>query len=188
MKKIKTIFDRDWKGKRGVINSLVVDEIILSGCFATEKVDGTNIRLTIRSGQVVRVEKRKNPSKEQKTKGIIEPWYIDAKISSSNDKWIFDAVFNTDFSNIEDGVFSGEAFGKNIQGNPLGIDNNKVFLFGHKETLNKAILKDVPLSYDELKYYLQSSKSLFNNTKQIEGIVWHNAHGDKFKIKLKDFK
>ena len=41
--------------------------------IATEKLDGMNIRLTIRSGGVVRVEKRRNPSKVQKLKRIVEP-------------------------------------------------------------------------------------------------------------------
>jgi len=33
--------------------------------------------LTVRSGQLVRVEKRRNPSKAQKAKGIIDGWYVD---------------------------------------------------------------------------------------------------------------
>jgi hypothetical protein len=35
-------------------------------------------RLTVRSGQLVRVEKRHNPSKRQKQHGIVGGWYVDA--------------------------------------------------------------------------------------------------------------
>ncbi len=52
MKKIKTIFDRDWDGTRAVVNKYIdgFDPSVLSGAKATEKLDGTNVRATIRKG------------------------------------------------------------------------------------------------------------------------------------------
>jgi hypothetical protein len=41
--------------------------------MATEKIDGTNIRITLRNNTIVRVEKRRNPNKQEKANGITEP-------------------------------------------------------------------------------------------------------------------
>jgi hypothetical protein len=185
MRKIKTIFDRDWQGNGAVLNQYVegFDPSALSGAKATEKLDGTNIRITVRNKTVVRVEKRRNPDKIQKFKGITEPWYVDAS-ESSEDKWIMDAVKNTDFSNIPDGEWSGEALGTNIQGNPLNLTNNRVVFF----TLGQApTFEDVPTDYEGLKAWLPAQKSKYGNDCGIEGIVWHCENGDMYKIKVKDF-
>ena len=131
MEKIKTIFDRDWKGNRKVINKFIDGFNIedLEGAIATEKLDGMNVRTTIRNGIMVRLEKRRNPTKLQKAQGIIDPWYVDADEFGKEDKWLFDAVKNTDFSKLPNGEWSGEAIGKKIQGNPLNLDNNRIMFF-----------------------------------------------------------
>ena len=157
MRKIKTIFDRNWDTDRKVNHKLVVD-FNFEEAIATEKLDGTNIRITFRKGLVVRVEKRRNPSKTQKKQGIEEPWYVDADEFSSEDKWIFDAVKNTDLSLVPDGEWSAEALGKNIQGNPLNLDNNQVFLFSLPEWRKKILLDPVPYDYENLKAYLATQK------------------------------
>src|SRR3990167_10500026 len=111
MKKIKTIFERDWEGNRKVIDKYIdgFSPDLLIGSLATEKMDGTNVRITIRNHMVVRVEKRRNPDKLQKAKGIEEPWYIDADEFGPGDKWTYDALKNTDLSVVPDGEWSGEA-------------------------------------------------------------------------------
>ena len=78
VEKIPTIFERGENFK--VINQVRAGcEWVFAGeGDATEKVDGTNIRLTIRGGQCVRVEKRRNPTKVQKKNGVIDGWYVDA--------------------------------------------------------------------------------------------------------------
>ena len=188
MEKIPTIFERDWNGNRGVIDRWVIDPKLLLDATATEKVDGTNIRLTIRNHTLVRLEKRRNPDKIQKAKGIVEPWYVDADEFDKQDKWIWDAARNTDVSNIEDGEYSGEAFGTNIQGNPLGWDKNTVFLFSSPYWLNLHRLPTPPIDYKELYEYLKNASSTFNKEKGIEGIVWWKDGEPIGKIKLKDFK
>ena len=57
MKKIKTIFKRDWNGNRKVIAEYIDDfkPEFLDGAIPTEKLDGTNVRITIRNYSVVRV-------------------------------------------------------------------------------------------------------------------------------------
>lgn len=186
MRKIKTIFDRNWDTNRKVNSTIAVD-FNFDEAIATEKLDGMNIRVTIRNGTLVRLEKRRNPSKVQKQNGITEPWYVDANESASQDKWLFDATQNTDFSEVPDGEWSAEAIGKNIQGNPLLLENNRVFIFSLPDWKERIILKDVPCHFDELKEYLDKQKSLIGNNAPIEGIVWHHPNGDMVKIKRKDF-
>ena len=185
MRKIKTIFERE-NGKviplpvAGVsLDVLALDKTIT----ATEKLDGMNVRVTVRSGTCVRLEKRRNPDKIQKHKGIIEPWYVDTS-ESAEDKWLNDALKNTDLSQVPDGEWSGEAIGPNIQGNPLNLETNRIVFF----TLGQApVFEDVPTSFDELKEWLPKQKSKYGNDCGIEGIVWHCGHGEMYKIKTKDF-
>ena len=185
MKKIPTLFERDWNGNGGVLDKTLIDLSILENATATEKLDGTNVRLTVRNHTLVRLEKRRNPSKLEKAKGIEEPWYMDADEYAPNDKFIWEAARNTDFSNVEDGEWSGEALGPSIQGNPLHLDNHIVVLFSHGDA---PTFENVPTSYQELKEWLPKQKSRYGNDCGIEGIVWHCENGDMYKIKLKDFK
>lgn len=182
MRKIKTIFERE----NGKVVNRIVGGVNLQWCeegTATEKLDGMNVRVTIRSGTCVRLEKRRNPDKIQKHKGIIEPWYVDTS-ESSEDKWLLDALKNTDLTNLPDGEWSGEALGTNIQGNPLNLPTNRIVFF----TLNQApVFENVPTTYEELKVWLPAQKSKYGNDCGIEGIVWHCRNGEMYKIKTKDF-
>ncbi len=182
MKKIKTIFERE---NNRVVNKYVAgfSPELLIGAVATEKLDGMNVRVTVRSGVCVRLEKRRNPDKIQKHKGIIEPWYVDTS-ESSEDKWLNDALKNTNLADVPDGEWSGEALGPNIQGNPLNLDTNRILFF----TLNQApTFDDAPTDFEGLKAWLPTQKSQYGKDCGIEGIVWHTKDGDMFKIKRKDF-
>lgn len=184
MNKIKTIFDRDWDGDRTVIDKLNVD-FDFSTAIATEKLDGMNVRLTVRNHILVRLEKRRNPDKRQKAQGIEDPWYVDADEYSPEDKYLFEAARNTDLSDIPDGEWSGEALGPSIQGNPLNLESHRVVLF----SCGKApVLGNVPTTYEALKEWLKEAKSVYGNDCGIEGIVWHGKDGRMVKIKAKDFE
>lgn len=182
MRKIRTIFERvDGKVTNQIANG--VDLTLLKDAIATEKLDGMNVRCTIRKGTCVRLEKRRNPDKMQKYKGIIEPWYVDTSMSSE-DKWLNDALKNTDVSSLPDGEWSGEALGTDIQGNPLNLPSNRIVFF----TLSQApVFENVPTTYAELKEWLPKQKSKYGNDCGIEGIVWHCKNGEMYKIKTKDF-
>jgi hypothetical protein len=184
MKKIRTIFVRDEHSRRVVDQyDKEVDLAILQGAQPTEKLDGMNVRLTVRNHTLVRLEKRRNPTKIQKHKGIIHPWYVDTS-ESKEDQYLVEAAKNTDLSDVPDGEWSGEAIGPKIQGNPLGLERHTVVLF----SLGKApLLENVPTYYAGLQVYLPQQMSALNATKPIEGIVWHGKNGDMFKIKSKDF-
>ena len=183
MEKIPTIFNRgpDFK----------VTEQVREGCewvfagegIATEKLDGTNVRLTIRAGQCVRLEKRRNPSKKQKQLGIKDGWYVDADEFSKEDKWIFEAMGNTDLNQWPDGEHSAEALGPRIQGNPLGLEQHICVPF------NLAIptFDELDRSFGGLKQALNELESKYSPKNLAEGIVFHHPDGRRAKIKRKDF-
>ena len=184
MDKIKTIFKRDLKTRK-VINEYDVPLEYLMMCDRIEKVDGTNIRLTIRNGEIVRTEARRNPSKTQKKQGILNPWYRD--VDETNDKHIIDAVNNYKIDKlIRDCELSAEAYGEKIQGNPLGIEGKDIFIFSISAERYKMSIEDVPLDYDSLKHFLKNSLSNISD-KNIEGIVFWLDDEPIGKIKVKDF-
>mgnify|MGYP000992158016 CR=1 FL=1 len=200
MRKIKTIFYRDWDSKQKLVISILdVKNFDFSQAIATEKVDGINVRATIRNNSVVRMEKRRNPTVEQKEQGIVDPWYVDCNQDDPADKHIYNALQHTNI-NLPDGEWSAEAIGPNFQGNPLELSNNQLFFFSIPEERAKVILHDAPVMnmglesnlrqvnfWDDLKNYLENKKSSLNPGCNIEGIVWHGKNGDMVKIKRKDF-
>lgn len=184
MKKIPTIFKRDMNDGGKIYNEYFIEPHLLITAIPTEKLDGTNVRVTVRNHIPVRLEKRRNPTRLEKEKGLIDPWYTDAS-ESSEDKHIQLALKGTDFSNIPDGEWGGEALGENIQGNELNLVGNTIFFF----SLDKRaiLLEDVPTTFYELKEWLPKQKSKFGNDCGIEGVVWHLPNGNMMKIKTKDF-
>ncbi|WP_394827216.1 hypothetical protein [Pendulispora albinea] len=183
MEKIPTIFDRG-DGFKVVDQPRKGCEWVFAGeGRATEKLDGTNVRLTIRAGHVVRVEKRRNPSKLQKQQGVIDGWYVDADEHGKEDKWIFEAVRGTDVHGWPDGEHSVEALGPSIQGNLLGLAKNLCVPFN----LEIPAYEDVPRSFDGLKAFLEKLDSRFAPGHLAEGIVFHHPDGRRAKIKRKDF-
>jgi hypothetical protein len=183
MEKIPTIFDRgdDFK----VVNRPRREcEWVFAGeGRATEKLDGTNVRLTVRSGQIVRIEKRRNPSKLQKQQGIIDGWYVDASEFGKEDKWIIEAAKGTDVHGWPDGEHSAEALGPNIQGNLLGLEKHLCVPFN----LEIPVFESAPRSFDALRSWMESLESLFSPGHIAEGIVFHHPDGRRAKIKRKDF-
>lgn len=188
MEKISTIFQRNWEGNRGVVDNPVFGDNLLAKAVATEKLDGTNVRLTVRNHILVRLEKRRNPDNIQKAKGIIDPWYVDADEYDKQDKWIWEAARNTDLSNVPDGDWSAEAVGEHIQGNPLKLTCDRVFFFSLPEVQRQLTFDNVPTSFDELKEWLTQQKSKVGISAPIEGIVWWIDGKPIGKIKRKDFK
>ncbi|HKD27791.1 MAG TPA: hypothetical protein VKC66_18040 [Xanthobacteraceae bacterium] len=184
MEKIPTIFDRD--GDFSVVNQprKGCEWVFAGEGRATEKVDGTNIRMTVRSGLLVRVEKRRNPSKVQKQQGIVDGWYVDADEFAKEDKWLFAAARGVDISGWPDGEHSAEALGPNIQGNPLGLSRNTCLPFN----LDAPIYKNVPTTFEGLRPFLNTLDSLFSPGHSAEGIVFHHPDGRRAKIKRKDFR
>jgi hypothetical protein len=183
MEKIPTLFERDE-------HFHVVDKPraecgwVFSGeGTPTEKLDGSNVRLTVRSGQLVRVEKRRNPSKLHKQQGIIDGWYADADEAAAEDKWLVAAARKTDVSGWPDGEHPCEALGPRLQGNPLGLPDQLCVPFNFEAPAYDA----VPRGYDGLRDFLAGLESKFAPGHLAEGIVFHHPDGRRAKIKRKDF-
>jgi hypothetical protein len=188
MEKIPTLFDRNWDTNRKVNEKVAVEHFDFDNAIATEKLDGMNVRITVRNHIVVRVEKRRNPDKSQKANGIIDPWYVDANETDNADAYIFEAVKNTDFATVPDGEWSAEALGEKIQGNPLNLVGHTLFFFTLTDWREKVTFEHVPTDFEGLKKWLPEQKTKFGNDTGIEGIVWHNlTNGEMCKIKVKDF-
>lgn len=183
MDKIPTIFERDAAGR--LRNEYVVAVSYLKTAAATEKLDGVNVRLTVRSGELVRLEKRRNPAPAQKANGIITPWYTDAHADDPADKHIYVAAAGTDLANVPDGEWSGEAVGPGLQGNPLDLAEPTVMLF----SLGRApVFTNVPIGFVGLRdWFATKPASKFGNG-PIEGIVWRDSTGRMAKIKARDFR
>ena len=183
MQKIPTLFQRDDRFK--------VTSVVRPGCewvlagegSPTEKLDGTNIRVTLRSGHVVRIEKRRNPTKAQKAVGIIDGWYVDATDPGGSDKWIHESVVRTDMTAWIDGEHSCEAMGPKIQGNPLNLDHHLCVPFD----LVAPIYSEIPRTFEGLSEVLVSLESRFAPGALAEGIVFHHPDGRRAKIKRRDF-
>lgn len=186
MNKIPTIFVRD-DDNRKIIDAPNPDCLwVFAGQgIATEKIDGTNVRLTIRSGTCVRLEKRRNPSKEQKKADIIDPWYVDASPEDPADKWIYGAVDGSvALPGWPDGEHSCEAVGPKIQGNPLGLRYHTCYPF----TLYPSVYaQDVARGFNRIRSFLEGADSVFSPGNRPEGLVFHHPDGRMAKIKWKDF-
>jgi hypothetical protein len=183
MEKIPTLFERD-EHFRVVDRPRAECAWVFNGeGTATEKLDGTNVRLTVRSGHVVRVEKRRNPSKVQKQQGIVDGWYVDTDEYSAEDKWILAAAQGTDVSAWPDGEHACEALGPRIQGNPLGLERALCVPFN----LQVPVYGDVPRGYAQIREYLEKLDSRYAPGHLAEGIVFHHPDGRRAKIKRKDF-
>lgn len=183
MEKIPTIFDRGDGFKVMNLPRKGCEWVFAGEGRATEKVDGTNVRLTVRAGRVVRVEKRRNPSKLQKAQGVIDGWYVEADENAKDDKWIHEAVRGTDVSAWSEGEHSVEAMGPNIQGNPLGLTKHLCVPFN----LEIPVYEDVPRTFEGIKRYMEKLESRFCPGHLAEGIVFHHPDGRRAKIKRKDF-
>jgi hypothetical protein len=176
MKKIPTIFDRDWDGDRSkVVNKPHSDcSWVFEGQgVATRKYDGTCC--LIKDGLLFRRRevKRGKPDPENfvlamqdETTGKRVGWV--PVTSDKGDQWHREAF---DDCNRHDGTY--ELVGPKVQGNPEKFDTH--VLIDHDD----AERFDAPTEFDSLRDWLAD--------KDIEGLVWHHPDGRMAKIKLRDF-
>ena len=187
MNKIPTMFQRSQE------NRWLVIPVITPGCewvtdgegYTFEKLDGMNVRITVRNGDAVRLEKRRNPSKPQKRAGILDPWYVDTM--ADEDKHLYTAYRNTITGLWPDGEHCCEAIGPKIQGNPLDLAEPTCVPVDLRATPDNAL--DVPRKPKDLCVYVEDMTSVFTGTRRVlaEGIVFHHPDGRRAKIKRKDF-
>lgn len=180
MKKIPTVFERDWNGDR----SRVVDHVH-AGCewviagegIATRKLDGTCCM--VRDGKLY---KRRELRKGENEPPLFERADFDEETGKTvgwvpcdigpEDKWHMAAFNVSAAAGWPDGTY--ELIGPKVQGNPEAAGVH--MLVRHE---GAPVFTDVPRSFDGLREWLAG--------KDIEGIVFHHPDGRMAKIKLRDF-
>ena len=179
MNKIPTLYVRDPANMSRVTREVSPGcEWVLAGeGIPTRKWDGTNVLVEVRGGKCFAVNKRRNPTREEKAAGA-EPGYVLAPHDMPENKHIHAAVDATDFDFWPDGDWSCEALGPKIQG---GAD-------GMEPSLIPFSLPDWP-THNRIPYFGTEFDHIdqFLSRNAIEGIVWHHADGRMAKIKRRDF-
>ena len=181
MKKIPTVFQRDWEGTLGPPARFVLNEphpdcgwVFAGEGVATRKYDGTAClvrdgqlykRLELRSDKVVpdNFELADNDEETGKRVGWVPVG------NGPEDKWHREAF--TPGPSWEDGTY--ELIGPKVQGNPEGSELHR--LVKHSDAPQYII----PTGFDDMFDALLLL--------DIEGIVWHHPDGRMAKIKKKDF-
>jgi hypothetical protein len=178
VKKIPTMFERDWNGDR----SRVVDQVH-AGCewvpagegVATRKIDGTCC--LVRAGQIYK-------RREIKEGALIPPDFEVADHDTETGKtvgWVLCGIGPEDRWHREafeaagfpsDGTY--ELIGPKVQGNPEQVATHTLVLHTSCE-----VLSDAPRTFDGLRDWMAG--------RDIEGVVFHHADGRMAKIKLRDF-
>lgn len=179
MKKIPTIFERDWDGDR----SRVIDRphpdcawVFAGDGVATRKYDGTSC--LIRDG---RFFKRREVKSGQTLPPDFEVETVDSETGKTvgwvpvgdgpEDKWHREA-FAALPARQENGTY--ELLGPSVQGNPEKFDAHTLFAHVLTERFDAA-----PRTFDALRAWLEG--------RDIEGLVFHHPDGRMGKIKLRDF-
>lgn len=177
MKKIPTIFERDWNGDRGrVVNQVHPGcEWVMTGeGIATRKIDGSCCmirsgklfkRRELRSGDIepADFELADHDTETGKTVGWVPVG------EGQEDRW-HRVAFERNPTWM-DGTY--ELIGPKVQGNPEHWDMHD--LVAHGSILEEA----VPREFEALRGWLEG--------KDIEGLVFHHHDGRMAKIKLRDF-
>ena len=183
MKKIISLFQRNYEGDRLVRNEIVPNaEWVLSGDgIATRKWDGTACMAS--NGNLYKRYDAKNgkippagfiPAQDPDPEtGHWPGWLL--VMNDKSDKWYIEARNNCATWPLPNWTY--ELIGPKIQGNAEGLTFSMLMPHG------KQYLPDCPRDYGGIGEYLK--------THDIEGIVWwrdiNNIDYDKVKIKTKDF-
>lgn len=179
MKKVPTIFERDWNGDK----SRVLDRphpdcawVFAGEGYATRKLDGTCC--LARDGKLFKrreIKKGQTPPPDfemadaDDETGKIVGWVPVG--SGPEDKYHREA-FDGAPSVYSDGTY--ELVGPNVQGNPEGYESHR--LVPH----SSLRINDVPpRDFNGLRNWLSG--------RDIEGLVFHHPDGRMAKIKLRDF-
>jgi hypothetical protein len=183
MKKIPTLFEREFKDHRVVVITPKVTpglEWVLDGKgVATEKIDGSCTAII--NGVLY---KRYDAKKGKKApEGAIpccdpdpitghHPHWVKVNDNCSADKWFVEAFWNSIKAHIDltDGTY--EAVGIHFQGNPHEYECDMLVKHGE-------IILDVPRTFEGIKQYLTEH--------YIEGIVFWLDGEPRCKIKRSDF-
>ncbi len=179
MKKMPTVFVRDWEGDRSRVTQEVNPEAawVLAGeGVPMNKLDGTACMVLV--GKLYKRYDAKRgktppvdfiPADEPDENTGHWPGWVPV---GPNDKWHLSAWGEGDFP---DGTY--ELVGPKIYGNPEGFETHQ--LISHRDEELLRLPDHFPRTYDSLREYMEGMP--------IEGIVWHHPDGRMAKLKLSDF-
>jgi len=180
MRKIPTIFERDWNGDRSHVLNVPHPDcawVFAGEGIATRKIDGTCCM--VRGGKLYRRREIK-PGPKAVAPLEFELVSFDPETGKSvgwmpvgegpEDKYHREAFSIT----CDDGTY--ELVGPNIQGNPEHYDRPR--LVPHS-SLALSQEDQPPREFEALRKWLE--------TRDIEGIVFHHPEGRMAKIKKRDF-
>jgi hypothetical protein len=173
MKKIISLFQRDYAGTRLVYDELAEAAEWVQGGegVATIKWDGT--ACLVQDGRLFKrydAKKAKTPPADfipaQDPDAMTGHWPGWVPVGDEpTDKW-----FRSIPQPIEDGTY--EFIGPKVNGNPYGLATHQFVKHGDQPI-------EAPRGFEELKAWFDEH--------YIEGIVWHHADGRMVKIKRRDF-
>lgn len=179
MKKIPTLFERDWDGDRSRVTRTVhpgCEWVVAGEGSATRKIDGACC--AVLAGQLL---KRRELRKGEAAPAGFEAVGTDDETGKTvgwlpvgegaEDQWFRAAWNNENAMPKHDGTY--ELVGPKVQGNPERFEDHR--LVAH----DSLPIAEVPRDFDGICQYL--------STHDFEGIVWHHEDGRMAKIKARDF-
>ena len=178
MKKIQSLFKRDYTGNRQVINEVVESsEWVINGeGKPTVKFDGTPCmviglkiyrRFDAKNGRTI--PEGDIPCQEPDKITGHWPHWVECNRDNPADKYFFEAF---DQITASKEIYTVELCGPKINGNKEGLTKHGFLPHG-------LPILGVPRTYEGLKLFLKDYHH--------EGIVWHHPDGRMVKIKRKDF-
>lgn len=189
-----TLFERNPRTRHVGESYVPLDGGPMAEWEAMEWVSGADVRVTIRSGEAVRLEVVEKPGGDQRDRGIEVPWWRDCPMAGPG-TWVHDAANSTDFTGIPDGEWEGVAVGEKINRNPLGLEGHRVFLaslFPWRDIVKSpCILPAVgrpPLGFEDLRFWLATTESRIEGVQApLDGVVWWWHETPVAKIRGRDF-
>ncbi len=181
MKKVITLYQRDYEATRRVFDAVVPGaEWVLAGeGRPTEKIDGTSC--LIRDGKLYkRYELKKGrvappnfePAQElDPVTGEVPGWF--PVTDAPDDRWHRQA-WDTEGKLLPNGTY--ELIGPKVQGNKYKLAQHLFRAHGDVTLLGIPS----PITFESIKSWLQFHP-------EYEGIVWHHPDGRMVKIKRRDF-
>lgn len=181
MKKIPTLFEREYEGHRivGITPKVTAGcEWVLAGeGVATVKYDGSCCAII--NGELY---KRYDAKKGKRPPiGAIaccapdpitghHPHWVKVDADNPSDKWFVEAYNNTDFEAEGDGTY--EAIGPHFQGNPYNLNADMLVKHG-------VVALEVERTFEGIRAFLRKN--------EIEGLVFWRDGAPGCKIKRSDF-
>ena len=179
MKKIISLFKRDYEGTRLVYNEIVpgAEWVVNGEGVATEKIDGTSCLVRGKFYKRYDAKKGKTPPAtfepaQEEPDPITGHWPGWIPVGDGpEDRWHREA-----FEGWDGADWTYELVGPKVQGNPYCLDQHRLWMHG------AHILSNAPRTFDEIRTYLLNASW--------EGIVWwrdlDDVDCDKVKIKARD--